>query len=96
MSFNKKVGKTTEKVKYFVRKKLECFIYYVSTQKDCLALFFVELFFCYLVGQSYTWLQRWSSVSIEVVLKYIQFIFSSKGVPSVAMSASQGNFKFAK
>ena len=45
MSFNKKVGKATEKVKYFVRKKLECFIYYVSTQKDCLALFFVERFF---------------------------------------------------
>ena len=59
------------------------------------ALFFVKLFFViWLV--SYVWLQRWSDVSVEVVLKLTRSFFSSKGVPSLAISASQGNFKFVK
>ena len=35
-------------------------------------------------------------LSVEVVLKKTQTFFLSKGVPSLAMSAFQGNFKFAK
>ena len=57
---------------------------------------FRRTFFRYLVGHSYAWLQRWGAVSVEVVLKSIRTFFSSKGIPGLAMSASQGNFKFGK
>ena len=40
--------------------------------------------------------KRWSALRFEVVLKLAGTFFSSKGVTSLAMPASQGNFKFAK
>ena len=40
--------------------------------------------------------KRWSAVNVEVVLKQIWTFFPCKGVPSLAMPASQGIFKFPK
>ena len=40
--------------------------------------------------------KRWSAVNVEVVLKQIRTFFPSKGVPSLATSASQSIFKFPK
>ena len=39
--------------------------------------------------------KRRSALSVEVVLKQIRTFFLSEGIPSLAMSAAQGNFKFA-
>ena len=70
MSFNSEARISTKKVKYFVRIEFECFIYYASTQKECLRpRSSFGTFFRYLIGHSYVWLQRWSAVSVEVVLK---------------------------
>ena len=70
MSFNSEARISTKKVKYFVRIEYEYFIYYASTQKECLRpRSSFRTFFHYLIGHSYAWLQRWSAVSVEVVLK---------------------------